>query len=159
MEFQHISTADLHQLVGDPNTSIIDVRPVEAYNGWKLRNEKRSGHVQGARSLPVKWARYMDWIEIVRSKGILPEHTVVIYGYEPEEARLVAERFSRAGYERIRIYADFLTEWNKDTQLPMSYLPRYKQLVYPEWLKILMDGGNNMQLSGVAQSCNKRYHY
>lgn len=148
MEFQPISTEELHQLLGDPNTSIIDVRPVEAYNGWKLRNEERSGHIQGARSLPLKWTGYMDWIEIVRSKGILPAHRVVIYGYEPEEARLVAERFSRAGYDRIRIYAEFLSEWNRDASLPMSHLQRYMHLVYPEWLKILLDGGTPPEFQG-----------
>lgn len=148
MDFQHISTESLHGLLPDQNTSIIDVRPVEAYNGWKLRNEERRGHIQGARSLPLKWTRYMDWIEIVRSKGILPDHTVVIYGYDLAEASLVAERFSRAGYEKVSIYADFLSEWTRDPKLPMAYLNRYQQLVYPEWLKILMDGGAPPEFEG-----------
>jgi thiosulfate/3-mercaptopyruvate sulfurtransferase len=148
MEFQHISTEDLHQLLEDPNTSIIDVRPVEAYNGWKLRNEERRGHIHGARSLPLKWARYIDWIEIVRSKGILPDQTVIIYGYELEEARLVAERFSRAGYDSIRIYGDYLSEWNRDAKRPMAHLDRYQQLVYPEWLKILLEGGTPPEFGG-----------
>lgn len=148
MEFQHISTEDLHQLLEDPKTSIIDVRPVEAYNGWKLRNEERRGHIHGARSLPLKWAGYIDWIEIVRSKGILPDQTVIIYGYELEEARLVAERFSRAGYDRIRIYGAYLSEWNRDAKRPMAHLDRYQQLVYPEWLKILLEGGTPPEFGG-----------
>ena len=56
---------------------IIDVRPVDAYNGWKLHNETRGGHIPGAKSLPTKWLKYIDWIEIACHKNILPENELV----------------------------------------------------------------------------------
>jgi len=142
MKFQTISTTELYQQLGNPEVTLIDVRPVEAYNGWKIHNEKRGGHIRGARSLPRRWADYMDWIEIVRAKGINPGQALVVYGYDTDEAQLVADRFSRSGYDQIRIYEQFLNEWCTDESLPMDRLARYQHLVYPEWLKTLIDGGN-----------------
>lgn len=141
MSFQTISTHELQSQLEDPLTTIIDVRPVEAYNGWKIRGEVRGGHIEGARSLPLKWTNYIDWIEIVRSKGILPDQLLIVYGYDSEEAELVADRFLRSGYEKIRIYNHFISEWCTNELLPVDQLKRYQQLVYPEWLKTLFDGG------------------
>jgi len=148
LNFKKISTTDLLRYSTDPGTTIIDVRPVEAYNGWRLKHEQRGGHIRGARSLPLKWTGYMDWIEIVRFKGILPEQFLIIYGYTPEEAFQVAERFSRSGYGRIAIYEGFMGEWSASPDLPMDHLPRYQQLVYPQWLKILLDGGTPPEYQG-----------
>ena len=137
-----MSTAELKKQLNSPQTTLIDVRPVEAYNGWRFREEARGGHIRGARSLPLKWANYIDWIEIVRSKGILPDQSLVIYGYNFEEAQRVAERFLRSGYDQIFVYKHFVSEWSANESLPMDHLHRYQQLVYPEWLKTLMDGGS-----------------
>jgi thiosulfate/3-mercaptopyruvate sulfurtransferase len=148
MRFQNISTAELLNQLKDPQTTIIDVRPVEAYNGWKIKNEARGGHIRGARSLPLKWTNYIDWIEIVRSKEILPDQSLIIYGYESSESELVADRFFRSGYESIKVYNLFLNEWSARESLPMDYLHRYHQLVYPELLKTLIDGGTPPEFSG-----------
>ena len=67
LNFKRISTEELLTFAGDQETTIVDVRPVEAYNGWRIRHEQRGGHIRGARSLPLKWAGYIDWIEIVHS--------------------------------------------------------------------------------------------
>ncbi len=104
MNFPYISTAELQKQLSDPHTTVIDIRPVEAYNGWKLNKEARGGHIRGARSLPLKWTNYIDWIEIVRSKGILPEQSLIIYGYGSKEAEKVADRFSRSGYDHLKVY-------------------------------------------------------
>lgn len=148
MEFQNISTTELQQQIGNLHTTIIDIRPVEAYNGWRINNEFRGGHIRGARSLPLKWTNYIDWIEIVQSKGILPGQPLVIYGYGPDEAQLVADRFSRSGYDQIRVYNHFVDEWCVDEKRPMDQLSRYHQMVYPEWLKALLDGDTPPEFSG-----------
>ncbi len=145
---QRISTEELFRQLDLPGTTFIDVRPVEAYNGWRLNGEARGGHIRGARSLPLKWANYIDWIEIVRSKGILPGQTLVIYGYHSDEAQKVAERFSRSGYDHIRIYEHFTEEWSADERKPMERLQRYHQLVYSEWLNTLLEGGSPLEFSG-----------
>lgn len=66
--FKEISTSELSDFINLNRGIIIDVRSIDAYNGWKLGNEIRGGHIPGAKSLPSKWATYIDWIEIVRSK-------------------------------------------------------------------------------------------
>ena len=119
---------------------MLDVRPVDAYNGWTMRNEPRGGHIKGAKSIPAKWADYLDWIEIVRSKGISPDQYIIIYGYTMEEAEWVARLFRRAGYADIRIYPYFLKEWSPNPELPMEHLEKYEHLVYPEWLHTLISG-------------------
>ncbi len=148
MDFQLISTHELQLQIDNPSTSIIDTRPVAAYNGWQLNKEARGGHIRGARCVPLKWANYIDWIEIVRSKGILPEQTVIIYSYEVEDAEKVAGRFSKSGYDKVKIYTAFVDEWCADEDLPMEKLARYNMLVYPEWLKTLMDGGSPPEFKG-----------
>lgn len=141
-QFQTITTNELINQINNPIFSIIDTRPVDAYNGWKMKGEVRGGHIKGARSLPVKWTKYIDWIEIVRSKGILPEQTIVVYGYTSEEAEKVANLLFRADYNDVKIYNEFLDEWVNNPNLPMDFLAKYNQLVYPDWLNNLMSGGN-----------------
>lgn len=137
---QEISTAELQQLLSQDNVIVLDVRSIDAYNGWALHGEPRGGHIRGAKSLPAKWTNYMDWIEIVRSKDITPENTIVLYGYEEDDTNLVAELFSRTGYEKIRVYHDFLNNWVANPDLPMDSLQRYRHLVPPEWLHSVLSG-------------------
>ena len=136
-----ISTVDLRDRLSDPGTIIIDLRPVEAYNGWKLHNESRGGHIESARSLPFSWTRYLEWIEIVRGKGIQPNHHLVLYGYDSAQIRETAGRFLRAGYQSVKIYDHFVEEWCREPDLPMQKLQRYRHLVYPRWLDGLMRTG------------------
>ena len=134
------TTEQLIKYIENKSAIIIDIRPVDAYNGWKLKQEERGGHIKGAKSLPVKWSKYIDWIEIVRSKGILPEHTLVIYGYEKEETERVAQLFDKAGYDDVSVYHGFVKEWSANEELPMEHLARFHQLVYPQWLNSLLLG-------------------
>ncbi len=135
-----LSTQDLHALLDDPRVQLVDVRPIDAYNGWRLRDEARGGHIRGARALPAKWSEYLEWIEIVRAKEIRPDHTVVVYGYHEDETERVARLFGRGGYERVRVYHDFVDGWCADDRLPMERLPRHRHLVPPEWLKAALSG-------------------
>ena len=138
---EKISTVQLAYLLGKPAIQVIDVRPVESYNGWFLHNEYRRGHIQGARSLPAKWLNYLDWIEIVRHKMILPDDTIVIYGNTPEVADKVATRFIKSGYLKVFVYNRFIEEWTGNSSLPMEHLANFRHLVSAEWVKDLISGG------------------
>jgi len=138
--YNEITTKELLALETTPNVKIIDVRPVEAYNGWQLRNEARGGHISGAKSLPSKWLKYIDWIETVRHKNILPENEIVLYGYSPEEIQKVAERFVKSGYPKVSVYLHFQDEWASNPDLPMQKLQRFKNLVSAEWVNELISG-------------------
>ncbi len=137
---ENISTRQLVDLLGKPSSKVLDVRPVEAYNGWVLQNEPRGGHIKGAKSLPEKWLKYIDWIEIVRHKKILPDNVIVIYGYTPEGAANVAGRFLRSGYSKVFVYNQFIDEWTKNPDMPMEHLANYRHLVSAEWVKELISG-------------------
>lgn len=136
-----ITTSDLEKNLSQPSLELVDVRPVEAYNGWKVHQEFRGGHIRGARSLPAKWTNYIDWIEIVRSKGILPEHSLVIYGYDRKQIDKVIQLFERVGYKDVMGYYDFVNQWCANSSLPMEHLSRYRQLVSAEWLRGLIETG------------------
>ncbi len=135
-----LSTSEVKKYINDNNSRIIDIRQVDAYNGWKMENEARGGHIKGAKNLPAKWCNYIDWIEIVRSKGILPEHKIVVYGYSDSEIEKVIKMFLRAGYSDVNIYGEFIDEWTINENLPMENLQRYRQLVSAKWVNSLVLG-------------------
>ncbi len=141
MNIKTITTEELTKTLAENQTVLIDVRPVDAYNGWRLKNEARGGHIKSARSLPSKWTNYIDWIEIVRSKGILENDNIVLYGYGEDEAKRVAKSFDLANYANIKIYNHFIDEWSANDDLPMEKLHNYSSLVYADWVKEIIDGG------------------
>ena len=155
---KEISGEELLRLLGQPDIKIIDVRPVDAYNGWQLQNEKRGGHIKGAKSLSASWSKYIDWIEIVRSKNILPQHKIVLYGYSLEENEKVARLFLKVGYPDVSIYNNFITEWSANKEMPMEKLERYRQLVHPGWVKTLIEGGKPQHFdNGKYVICHAHY--
>ena len=126
----------------DPAIMTIDVRPVDAYNGWCMENAKRGGHIPGAKSLPVHWSDYMDWIEIVESKGITRDHELIIYGYHEKDALKIAGIFYKAGYRVLGVFNQFIGEWSVNPDFPLEKLEKYRQLAPPEWLHDLISGKN-----------------
>ncbi len=139
-KIKEISTPELLKNSSDSASKIIDIRSADAYNGWQEQNEKRGGHIKNAVSLPFKWANYMDWIEIVRSKNIFPENKLIIYGYSTEETDIIAHKFLKAGYSDIFVYNHFVDEWSENEKLPMNKLARYKHLVSADWVQTLISG-------------------
>ena len=91
-----ISTKQLEMVIGSESHRIFDVRPVDAYNGWALEGERRGGHIRGAKSIPVSWTDEEEWDDMVRSKGAMPTHQIVVYGYTRDDAMEVAEKIGRA---------------------------------------------------------------
>jgi thiosulfate/3-mercaptopyruvate sulfurtransferase len=136
-----ISTDAFARRAADPDHTLLDVRPIAAYNGWPLRGEARGGHVPGARSIPLEWTQYMDWIEIPEDKQMAPEAPVTVYGYAPEEVRDMAEKLERLGFTDVSVYDGFVDDWAADPERPLTRMKRYRQLVHPEWLHELIRGG------------------
>jgi molybdopterin synthase sulfurtransferase len=135
-----ISTNELAARAGDAAHTLIDVRPLAAYNGWRLAGEARGGHVPGARSLPLEWTRFMDWIEALERKGLDPARPLTVYGYTPDEADHMAGYLARLGFETVEVYHNFLDEWAPDPDRPLRRLARYQHLVHPGWLDALIRG-------------------
>ncbi len=135
-----ISTKDLEKVIGSESHRIVDVRPVDPYNGWALEGERRGGHIRGARTLPVSWSDEEEWDDIARTKGILPNHQIVVYGYNREDAIEVAERFVKSGYNEVSVYTRFVDDWAADESLPIERMERFEKLVYPRWVHQLISG-------------------
>ncbi|HEX2974919.1 MAG TPA: rhodanese-like domain-containing protein [Bacteroidales bacterium] len=137
--FKEVETSEMAAYSENSEYQLIDVRTVDAYNGWKLNNEPRGGHIPGARSLPAKWLKYIDWIEIVRHKSIKPELPVVVYSDKNNEAVDVAWRFFSSGYQNVMIYPRFTREWVSSI-LPLEKMERYRHLVPASWVNDLIHG-------------------
>jgi len=137
---KEIDTGVLKDLLENKDIQLIDVRSIDAYNGWPMRGEARGGHIRGARTLPVKWLGYPEWNNILQFKHILKDDTVVVYGYTPEETEKTALQLVEHGFQNVSVYNGFLSEWSADDSLPMEKPANYRQLVSPEWVKSLISG-------------------
>lgn len=141
-----VTTKELSVLMSDSSTVLVDLRSPDAYNGWNLMGEKRGGHIPGARNLPLKWAKYMDWIEIVRSKGFQKDHRIILYSYSIGACYDVASLFQKAGYKNLLVYDDLLKDWLNNPKAQVDRLKRYKNLVPAEWVKKIVDGKKPAEL-------------
>lgn len=157
-EPHRLTTREVRDRLADGRTQLVDVRPIDAYNGWRLQGEERGGHIPDARALPFKWSAYLDWIEIVRSKGIRPEAPMVVYGYDDEQTEAVARLFGSVGYPDVGVYHGFAGEWVRDPGLPVDRLPRYRHLVPPEWLRQVLGTGSAPEHEGArVVLCHAHY--
>ncbi|HEY6058358.1 MAG TPA: rhodanese-like domain-containing protein [Candidatus Limnocylindrales bacterium] len=139
-----IPAAELHDRLGDPDLTIVDVRPTAAFNGWRLRGEARGGHIPGSVAFPISWLRSIDDAEIRRlltAKGARPGRNVVVYGDGPRDAHLLVERLARLGVAGVRVYEPGWRGWSADSSLPVERLPLHEKLVHIDWLREVLDGG------------------
>lgn len=141
---RYASIQDLAEAIDRTTDVIIDVRPLAAYNGWALRQEARGGHVAGAIPFPLSWFDSMDdtdLIGLLEEKGISPDKNIIVYGYGPQDSDAASTRLADLEFSSLQIFSDGLPVWAADPARPMERLPRYRQLVYPEWLLQLTTSG------------------
>jgi 3-mercaptopyruvate sulfurtransferase SseA len=138
-----ISTAELSRRLADPDLTIVDVRPLPAYNGWRLNGDARGGHIPGAVAFPSAWLRSVDDAEVERllhSKDIVSSQEVVLFG-DPDDVSAVKRRLTDLGHAGVLVYEAGWGEWSADDALPTERLPHYDRLIYTDWLRQLLDGG------------------
>ncbi len=138
-----IDTAELHRRLADPAFVVVDVRPIAAYNGWRLRGEAHGGHIPGAASFPLDWLETVEQVEVrklLAAKGALAAETVVVYGYGAADGRSLRTRLEELGHADVRLYEAGWTTWAADDALPAERLPNHDKLVHTEWLRALLDG-------------------
>jgi thiosulfate/3-mercaptopyruvate sulfurtransferase len=139
-----VSTAELRDRLDDPTLTIVDVRPLVSYNGWRRNGEARGGHIPGAVAFPIAWLDSVDEVEIERlldSKGIVAGRDVVIYGDGADDAGALATKLDALGIGGARVYVAGATGWAADASLPIDRLPNHDKLVDIEWLRDVLDGG------------------
>ena len=127
----------------DPDLTILDVRPLTAYNGWRLDGEARGGHIPGATAFPAEWLTSVDAPEIRRileEKGVVAGRSVVVYGAAEVDAEAVASGLAGLGVEDTRVYDAGFPAWAADPDLPIERLPKYDKLVHIDWLRQVLAG-------------------
>ena len=137
-----ISADDLRQHLDDPDVTIVDLRPLAAYNGWRLDGEARGGHIPGAVAFPGAWLRSVDEAEIQRllhSKRVLSSRTAILYGAALDIADL-ARRLADLGHEDVRALDGGWPAWSADESLPVESLLHYDKLVHIDWLRAVLAG-------------------
>ncbi len=143
-----VSTDTFQERVQDPTHNILDVRPMAAYNGWKLNGEPRGGHVPGAKSIPLQWTQYMDWVEVPEEKALQPDAPITVYAHAPEAAEEMADYLRRLDFQDVSVYDRFIENWAGDPECPLHHLDRYRQLVPPEWVDAFINGESPPDLDG-----------
>jgi thiosulfate/3-mercaptopyruvate sulfurtransferase len=133
----------LRDRLEDPSLTILDVRPLAAYNGWRLGPEVRGGHIPGAAAFPADWLRTVDEPEIARllaGKGVTSDRDIVVYGDGADDAQAVAERLADFGIDAVTILDAGFAAWAADPTLPIEKLARHERLVHIDWLQQVLAG-------------------
>lgn len=137
-----ITTQELHARRDDPALTIVDSRPLAAFNGWRLQGEPRGGHIPGSVAFPSAWLHSVDQPDIERllaDKRITADRDVVVYG-QGLDADAFAIRLRTVGLERVRVYEEGFAAWAGDARLPIDRLPNHDKLVPIGWLRQVLEG-------------------
>ena len=136
-----VSTAELARRFRDTRATIVDTRPLHAFNGWRLPGEARGGHVPGAVALPSAWLPQLtddDLQELLAAKGVAVGGELALYGSGAGE---LSPRLAEIGIDSVQVDEEGWRGWTADPRLPLDRLPNYDRLVHPEWLRDVLDGG------------------
>ncbi len=139
-----IGTGELRRRLADPELTIVDVRSLTAFNGWRLRGEARGGHVPGAVAFPRTWFEILDGDDVesvLSAKGVDTNREIVLYGDDADDVQAAGARLSELRRSRVRTYKHHWAGWARSERLPVERLTNYDKLVHPEWLQQVLEGG------------------
>jgi len=137
----------IQKKLGTKNFAIVDSRTDEEYNGWQFYGETRGGHITGAVQIPYEWffngdktvANYSDLKTMFESRGITRKKEVTAYCTVGIRSGFVYFLYRLMGYSKASNYDGSIAEWSADSSLPMEKASRFSTLVYPAWVKALID--------------------
>lgn len=122
---------------------VVDARPIAGFNGWKLGQEVRGGHIAGATAFDATWVTQFESADALIAElnkfGITKDKEIVLYGYG-EDAIILANALSGLGYEKLGLYKNGIVEWAGDASLEMSKLEHHEYLVPASWVNDLLAG-------------------
>ena len=143
-EIKTISTKDVKTNLGKNNWVVVDTRENDAFNGWKLDDVSRGGHVKGATDFSAAWLKIDDknkskiLEDALKTKGITKEKNIVLYDANGKDSNEVANYLMQKGFKNIYKYN--IKEWAKDDALPMTAYENYQTLVSAPWINDLING-------------------
>jgi 3-mercaptopyruvate sulfurtransferase SseA len=138
-----ITSADLAARLADPAVTVVDVRPLLAYNGWRQDDDARGGHVPGAVAFPAEWLDTVDAPEIQRlldEKGLDASASIVVYGASSDDAERFAAALADRGLTDLAVLDGGFSAWIADDSRPIEKLPRHDRLVHVDWLAKVLAG-------------------
>ena len=136
-----ISAGELERRLTDPGFVLIDVRPMAAFNGWRMQGESRGGHIPGAIPYPLQWTERMDPVEFkgyLESKGITAAKEIAIYGYAIDDGLAMLGKMEQLNYENCLLCEEGIIGWVADAERPVEHLPNYQKLIHADWLHALI---------------------
>jgi 3-mercaptopyruvate sulfurtransferase SseA len=143
--------------------AVIDARTDEEHMGWRLYGEARGGHIPNAVQIPYAWffnddkttLGHQDLKQLLESRGITTDKEVTSYCTAGIRSGFVYFLLRLMGYSRCSNYDASLWEWDADPALPMEKAANYATVVYPGWVKALID----YHTPGSATSAPPEYGY
>jgi 3-mercaptopyruvate sulfurtransferase SseA len=151
------------QRLFDSDFAVIDARTDEEYMGWRLYGETRGGHIPNAVQIPYAWffnddkttLSHQDLKQLLESRGITTDKEVTSYCTAGIRSGFVYFLLRLMGYQRCSNYDASIWEWDADPALPMEKAANYATVVYPGWVKALID----YHTPGSATTAPPEYGY
>ncbi|MEW6078332.1 MAG: rhodanese-like domain-containing protein [Thermodesulfobacteriota bacterium] len=156
---------------GDGDFLLVDTRTDEEFNGWQLYGEARGGHITGAVHLPYEWLynsdksilSYANLKSLFDERGITADKEVVGYCTAGIRSGFLYFLGRLMGFTRVANYDASIWDWAAadEAAYPMDRLENYQALVYPAWVKALIDyhasGSSTSPPPGYGYDRNHRY--
>lgn len=143
-EVKTIATKELQDKLSDDSWVVVDTRINDAFNGWKLDEVERGGHIKGAVDFSANWLtvdskdkeKTLD--KALETKGIEKDKNIVLYDSNGKDAKEVANYLSEKGYKNLYTYN--VADWAKDESLPMESYENYEMIVPATIVNDILDG-------------------
>ena len=144
IEVKTIATKELQDKLSDDSWVVVDTRINDAFNGWKLDEVERGGHIKGAVDFSANWLtvdskdkeKTLD--KALETKGIEKDKNIVLYDANGKDAKEVANYLSEKGYKNLYTYN--VADWAKDESLPMESYENYEMIVPATIVNNILDG-------------------
>ena len=144
IEVKTIATKELQDKLSDDSWVVVDTRINDAFNGWKLDEVERGGHIKGAVDFSANWLtvdskdkeKTLD--KVLETKGIEKDKNIVLYDSNGKDAKEVANYLSEKGYKNLYTYN--VADWAKDESLPMESYENYEMIVPATIVNGILDG-------------------
>ena len=144
IEVKTIATKELQDKLLDDSWVVVDTRINDAFNGWKLDEVERGGHIKGAVDFSANWLtvdskdkeKTLD--KALETKGIEKDKNIVLYDSNGKDAKEVANYLSEKGYKNLYTYN--VADWAKDESLPMESYENYEMIVPATIVNDILDG-------------------
>ena len=136
IEVKTIATKELQDKLSDDSWVVVDTRINDAFNGWKLDEVERGGHIKGAVDFSANWLTVDS--KALETKGIEKDKNIVLYDANGKDAKEVANYLSEKGYKNLYTYN--VADWAKDESLPMESYENYEMIVPAIIVNDILDG-------------------